>query len=166
MLILLVSQFQSTYLYKVRPWNVSNDSHLSCFNPRTYIRYDMLNILNVYPTCSFNPRTYIRYDLKTLKGRKRQAGFNPRTYIRYDQCPHHHQCQQEFQSTYLYKVRQHYTFSSYCLWCFNPRTYIRYDPRFQLFCIHGWFQSTYLYKVRPISSDDKSSPIVSIHVPI
>ena len=32
--------FQSTYLYKVRLYNAKVTFATSCFNPRTYIRYD------------------------------------------------------------------------------------------------------------------------------
>ena len=53
--------------------------------------------------------------------------FNPRTYIRYDRRNGRLRYRRQFQSTYLYKVRQ-----SKIAWlrselCFNPRTYIRYD---------------------------------------
>ena len=80
-------------------------------------------------------------------------------------------CGEWFQSTYLYKVRRHYSQSYHADCCFNPRTYIRYDCRFLKFLcvlfgfnprtyirydqhellntVHGYeFQSTYLYKVR------------------
>ena len=35
------------------------------FNPRTYIRYDLLKCLRLKNCCGFNPRTYIRYDCIT-----------------------------------------------------------------------------------------------------
>ena len=36
----LAVEFQSTYLYKVRPEVYSACALVNCFNPRTYIRYD------------------------------------------------------------------------------------------------------------------------------
>ncbi len=54
--------------------------------------------------------------------------FNPRTYIRYDRDAAVFKLQQDqFQSTYLYKVRRYLSCSIYGSWSFNPRTYIRYD---------------------------------------
>ena len=122
----------------------------SCFNPRTYIRYDISRFRPPYSFPCFNPRTYIRYDKRPwalivfifvfqstylYKVRhelgirsKRQTGFNPRTYIRYD----------------ISRFRPPYSFP-----CFNPRTYIRYDKRpWALIVFIFVFQSTYLYKVR------------------
>ena len=144
----------------------------SCFNPRTYIRYDISRFRPPYSFPCFNPRTYIRYDKRPwalivfifvfqstylYKVRhelgirsKRQTGFNPRTYIRYDRTSFYYTYIQscfnprtyirydgtvfcvlflfyQFQSTYLYKVRQGLGFWSYLHPCFNPRTYIRYD---------------------------------------
>ena len=141
----------------------------SCFNPRTYIRYDISRFRPPYSFPCFNPRTYIRYDKRPwalivfifvfqstylYKVRhelgirsKRQTGFNPRTYIRYDlQTYYATVITVKFQSTYLYKVRPH-------LFLLHLHTIL--------------FQSTYLYKVRrngflcfiPVLS-------VSIHVPI
>ena len=54
--------FQSTYLYKVRLSRPNLTKTFTCFNPRTYIRYDMGLIFTLYAITSFNPRTYIRYD--------------------------------------------------------------------------------------------------------
>ena len=34
----------------------------SRFNPRTYIRYDLVLSVSNGPVLCFNPRTYIRYD--------------------------------------------------------------------------------------------------------
>ena len=76
------------------------------FNPRTYIRYDILWYKNQIKTKSFNPRTYIRYDIDKDVVRLATTRFNPRTYIRYD----------------IYFM----CFGLGAL-CFNPRTYIRYD---------------------------------------
>ena len=77
----------------------------SCFNPRTYIRYDRVQILTGLKSLfqstylykvrlqpghfnsivgSFNPRTYIRYDYIKTTLDNLFIGFNPRTYIRYD----------------------------------------------------------------------------------
>ena len=141
----------------------------SCFNPRTYIRYDISRFRPPYSFPCFNPRTYIRYDKRPwalivfifvfqstylYKVRRRpyygysyRYGFNPRTYIRYDFLSLHYPVYPlQFQSTYLYKVRPH-------LFLLHLHTIL--------------FQSTYLYKVRrngflcfiPVLS-------VSIHVPI
>ena len=78
------TQFQSTYLYKVRReignWAVQS----KCFNPRTYIRYDKRRLILLSIISSFNPRTYIRYDVSLVLGLVVLCGFNPRTYIRYD----------------------------------------------------------------------------------
>ena len=122
----------------------------SCFNPRTYIRYDISRFRPPYSFPCFNPRTYIRYDKRpwalivfifvfqsTYLYKVRpffriifscHNSFNPRTYIRYDRT--------SFYYTYIQS-------------CFNPRTYIRYDGT--VFCVlflFYQFQSTYLYKVR------------------
>ena len=119
------------------------------FNPRTYIRYDILPILYIRKRVSFNPRTYIRYD-KLFRIEKREGmmfqstylykvrrfryhlninyiGFNPRTYIRYD--------------IGSFPFKRFFP-------CFNPRTYIRYDCRDSSRSLRTKFQSTYLYKVR------------------
>ena len=94
-----------------------------------------------------------------------------------------------FQSTYLYKVRQHQQRLNDFDRGFNPRTYIRYDIKITLNEVQQHeFQSTYLYKVRPylnsIAADQKFQSTylykvrhdgeginvdftqVSIHVPI
>ena len=56
------------------------------------------------------------------------ACFNPRTYIRYDLTKAQAEyTSEQFQSTYLYKVRLSATVLAYAAPCFNPRTYIRYD---------------------------------------
>ena len=55
-------------------------------------------------------------------------GFNPRTYIRYDwETSQASKARIMFQSTYLYKVRQHVSCAYIIKRGFNPRTYIRYD---------------------------------------
>ena len=60
----LWKQFQSTYLYKVRreTSQASKARILNSFNPRTYIRYDLISVNITKIINSFNPRTYIRYD--------------------------------------------------------------------------------------------------------
>ena len=76
----------------------------------------------------FNPRTYIRYDKAQTKFRLNANSFNPRTYIRYD--GYYIDTffdMDEFQSTYLYKVRP----------SLNTKKTLKLK-----------FQSTYLYKVR------------------
>ena len=145
--------FQSTYLYKVRLSAKVLAYAAPCFNPRTYIRYDLGYARLLLTVNGFNPRTYIRYDLlgsgtggasllfqstylykvrQTLNIRRgqRQASFNPRTYIRYDFFKVRHMLVLLlFQSTYLYKVRRFkITFTTTKI-RFNPRTYIRYDHR-------------------------------------
>ena len=125
--------------------------NLISFNPRTYIRYDEINMFVNIINLSFNPRTYIRYDLVRL-------------LILTVLFP--------FQSTYLYKVRPSYLSCCCTPFSFNPRTYIRYDGFQILFStakirfnprtyirydvekpnhdrVSFQFQSTYLYKVRP-----------------
>ena len=57
---------------------------MSSFNPRTYIRYDLFNMMQRKIIPSFNPRTYIRYDHFGLDWEHHRHSFNPRTYIRYD----------------------------------------------------------------------------------
>ena len=140
----------------------------SCFNPRTYIRYDISRFRPPYSFPCFNPRTYIRYDKRPwalivfifvfqstylYKVRhelgirsKRQTGFNPRTYIRYDLLSNSFYKCIKFQSTYLYKVRP-----------FGGSNNVA----------DVLFQSTYLYKVRPKQTSDNGQAVfVSIHVPI
>ena len=80
----MLNGFQSTYLYKVRHPYQQIKSSLECFNPRTYIRYDVCNIKVLHLYQSFNPRTYIRYDITCKKFLSSTNSFNPRTYIRYD----------------------------------------------------------------------------------
>ena len=58
--------FQSTYLYKVRHKKRPCARSTFCFNPRTYIRYDLFRCIAGRRTIfCFNPRTYIRYDCIT-----------------------------------------------------------------------------------------------------
>ncbi len=146
---MIMFAFQSTYLYKVRHNRRAYPKPIKCFNPRTYIRYDNRQNLHsaffrfqstyLYKvrqkeresrSClkSFNPRTYIRYDNCIVNLLRHYRCFNPRTYIRYDLCwqrtlhpPY------QFQSTYLYKVRQQQCITVSGEDGFNPRTYIRYD---------------------------------------
>ena len=61
----MAAAFQSTYLYKVRRISGNESTHISCFNPRTYIRYDSLFKSSFFRKGCFNPRTYIRYDCIT-----------------------------------------------------------------------------------------------------
>ena len=100
-------KFQSTYLYKVRPFFRIIFSCHNSFNPRTYIRYDRTSFYYTYIQSCFNPRTYIRYDGPVFCV----------LFLFY-----------QFQSTYLYKVRQ-------TPGVMRPKSVV--------------FQSTYLYKVRP-----------------
>ena len=160
--------FQSTYLYKVRHSIINLLWHYSCFNPRTYIRYDSDQLCRYRQRTGFNPRTYIRYDHLLSPIFTHTASFNPRTYIRYDGLfLFRHGLFRLFQSTYLYKVRLNDLVTQRPQPCFNPRTYIRYDKEApKVFISSIEFQSTYLYKVRHKvlvrDEDDK----VSIHVPI
>ena len=83
-MLISVIWFQSTYLYKVRHGMDRLLSVHTRFNPRTYIRYDTIQLL-YHPVChSFNPRTYIRYDKTNWLPCAVISSFNPRTYIRYD----------------------------------------------------------------------------------
>ena len=84
LITIFIFRFQSTYLYKVRHFNSFFRGVINSFNPRTYIRYDLLKCLRLKNSRSFNPRTYIRYDAPN--------GDERVTFCR-------------FQSTYLYKVR-------------------------------------------------------------
>ena len=77
--------FQSTYLYKVRQYQVPKSHCYSGFNPRTYIRYDSLTDVGRASNDGFNPRTYIRYDTNNRVWFILGHSFNPRTYIRYDE---------------------------------------------------------------------------------
>ena len=163
----------------------------SCFNPRTYIRYDISRFRPPYSFPCFNPRTYIRYDLQTYYATVITVKFQS-TYLYKVRHSISSKCfiRLKFQSTYLYKVRPffriifscHNSFNprtyirydrtsfyyTYIQSCFNPRTYIRYDGT--VFCVlflFYQFQSTYLYKVRPMARFWRlPAPIVSIHVPI
>ena len=54
--------FQPTYLYKIRPCNVTKSKTFWSFNPRTSIRYDYCWTAPIYIPLCFNPRTSIRYD--------------------------------------------------------------------------------------------------------
>ena len=120
--------FQSTYLYKVRLTDLYLRPFLVCFNPRTYIRYDIASLCNANILARFNPRTYIRYDhiisvsyifnilfqsTYLYKVRPSLTSFFGSPFL--------------FQSTYLYKVRQFVCFHIITPTGFNPRTYIRYD---------------------------------------
>ena len=133
---------------------------LTCFNPRTYIRYDLIPSPS---SClkSFQS-TYLYKVRQYISGVPCSSfSFNPRTYIRYDLIPDpSFQAKFLFQSTYLYKVRlSHYCsknnnhwFQSTYLYKVRPRS-----PTTTSFLY--WFQSTYLYKVRP---DDLPPPLLSI----
>ncbi len=79
---------------------------MACFNPRTYIRYDLRQNTPRHIRLGFNPRTYIRYDIKLNSKILLIWRFNPRTYIRYDS---------DGTTTFTMQMG------------FNPRTYIRYD---------------------------------------
>ena len=101
-----------------------------CFNPRTYIRYDLFALFKLHEIGKFQS-TYL---YKVRRSRNPGIGFG---FM--------------FQSTYLYKVRLCYLIPKILLIGFNPRTYIRYDLQSKSVSrLCFWFQSTYLYKVRPI----------------
>ena len=52
-LLMRLVMFQSTYLYKVRPFIRTNRAKKASFNPRTYIRYDCItNNANIYSLLS------------------------------------------------------------------------------------------------------------------
>ena len=120
--------FQSTYLYKVRRrLKILRPTRLS-FNPRTYIRYDVL-VLLIFVLVRMFQSTYL-YKVRPLPvvDRVTGSGFQS-TYlykVRHNgslRLPDNH----KFQSTYLYKVRRLYGLSDRTVMGFNPRTYIRYD---------------------------------------
>ena len=77
-------EFQSTYLYKVRP-DVCNNIFLHLLFQSTYLYKVRLIAMDYFILMgSFNPRTYIRYDGGLWDHCVPYEGFNPRTYIRYD----------------------------------------------------------------------------------
>ena len=96
------------------------------------------------------------------------ARFNPRTYIRYDArwkailvLP------EEFQSTYLYKVRHVALALGYAKPSFNPRTYIRYDqPALSLSVFPRCFNPRTYIRYDNIIDTTCKTKTVSIHVPI
>ena len=56
------------------------------FNPRTYVRYDGLNLVQAFNGINyFNPRTYVRCDDLTVTQIQKLHDFNPRTYVRCDE---------------------------------------------------------------------------------
>ena len=76
----------------------------------------------------FNPRTYIRYDLLPSKCANSDAQFQS-TYLHKVRLPATTRiiCSRSFQSTYLHKVRPSASQGIDRFTSFNPRTYIRYD---------------------------------------
>ena len=117
-----------------------------CFNPRTYIRYDM----NVFKArfSSFKFQSTYLYKVRRMSEFEiaRVYGFQS-TYLYKVRHKALEQILQglQFQSTYLYKVRLSKVLLHSQITCFNPRTYIRYDA-----------VKTYYYTYEA----------VSIHVPI
>ena len=123
--------FQSTYLYKVRPCRHVRSHSLFSFNPRTYIRYDLIPdpsfqakflfqstyLYKVRQFCIFFSFFLIKFQSTYLYKVRLSSGFCRSTCL-------------GFQSTYLYKVRQSFFhFIKHFFLSFNPRTYIRYDCR-------------------------------------
>ena len=120
--------FQSTYLYKVRQRRCSLLQSASCFNPRTYIRYDF-SLSPVHEHYLMFQSTYL-YKVRQ---------FLDALFILFIM----------FQSTYLYKVRLFLCFISIKLFLFQS-TYLykvrHADGKGRFLSFK--FQSTYLYKVR------------------
>ena len=85
--------FQSTHLHEVRLLpRVSLHIRRSSFNPRTYMRCDLVLVLVVAISRCFNPRTYMRCD-------SRESKYGTKLYV--------------FQSTHLHEVRRCLTASMY-----------------------------------------------------
>ena len=105
--------------------------HDSCFNPRTYIRYDTTPASSFLGMQMFQSTYLYKVRPSGLVSNVKDwinGSFNPRTYIRYDLVlPVTVHAWSGFQSTYLYKVRQKLMPEMSFVFCFNPRTYIRYD---------------------------------------
>ena len=121
------------------------------FNPRTYIRYDWLRLIWQHVWECFNPRTYIRYDRRNGRLRYRRQFQSTYLYkVRQEALPDHIKAKM-FQSTYLYKVRLLKSKIVMDL-CTFQSTYLykvrRVSSGIGVNCI--LFQSTYLYKVRRV----------------
>ena len=119
--------FQSTYLYKVRQPGILHGKRPTKFQSTYLYKVRPLPLTSSISDFCFNPRTYIRYDVAIMGPATSAGGFNPRTYIRYDCIQILTRFKSLFQSTYLYKVRPSHSRSKRRLLSFNPRTYIRYD---------------------------------------
>ena len=100
--------FQSTYLYKVRLFGKNLLLRRMLFQSTYLYKVRRINSQGIFHSRSFNPRTYIRYDLLPSSHKSRHViRFNPRTYIRYDRMFFYQIfVHYKFQSTYLYKVRR------------------------------------------------------------
>ena len=107
--LMLMCVFQSTYLYKVRRGTPGTTPYLLGFNPRTYIRYDVvLSVL--FAICTGFQSTYLYKVRRRVKSVKSGLILFQSTYlykVRPGGCGL--QCTLDtFQSTYLYKVRHRY----------------------------------------------------------
>ena len=107
LLLFFCTEFQSTYLYKVRLRSALLLPRKRSFNPRTYIRYDDYLPQGSISSVQFQSTYLYKVRPVVLVLPTFVLGFNPRTYIRYDYFPVSLPILQKmFQSTYLYKVRR------------------------------------------------------------
>ncbi len=77
------------------------------FNPRAYVRHDLMRSGRTSGSTNFNPRAYVRHDADAV-------GSNIRL--------------NKFQSTCLREARRYSPFEGVSVTNFNPRAYVRHDP--------------------------------------
>ena len=120
------------------------------FNPRTYMRCDLVVPELIFTLHNFNPRTYVRCDVFPCPNRLATDYFNPRTYVRCDsqvlRLIHQHH---SFQSTHLREVRRIIRNSNFVRNKFQS-THLREVRQFYsfLYLNQFQFQSTHLREVR------------------
>ena len=102
-----ICSFQSTCLREARPDPASSRTTGGHFNPRAYVRHDVLRSILDRHTHHFNPRAYVRHDPSKRK-----------TYII-----------KLFQSTCLREARRGGRRLRSVPHHFNPRAYVRHDER-------------------------------------
>ena len=102
---------------------------IPCFNPRTYIRYDLARhvsyvlLIRFQSTYLYKVRLFLVLRLVVLFGFQSTYLYKVRLSVK-----HSRRNIFTFQSTYLYKVRPTLGLSQNKISIsFNPRTYIRYD---------------------------------------
>ena len=76
--------FQSTYLYKVRRLVRFQFPIFMSFNPRTYIRYDLMDRVALTTWTVFQSTYLYKVRRDEVRSWFHRTCFNPRTYIRYD----------------------------------------------------------------------------------